>query len=180
MQLYLHSQLHAWATLLLMLAVCSCDNIHVVSQIMRTDPRGALCTCSCHGCLLVCKVNLGHRNVLPKALQHAGGHLAHENGADDPESASKRRRRSEDRDVAEAAVADADGAPAAGPKPVNGHAVTAANGDVPAEAAFWTALQDAKVEVRPLLLSSSPLWIQSITLLSVRVGYVQIELQPKA
>lgn len=49
-----------------------------------------------------------------------------------------------------AEAADADGAPADGPKPVNGHAVTAANGDVPAEAAFWDALQDAKVKVRPL------------------------------
>lgn len=85
--------------------------------------------------------------------QHTGGQPAQENGATDPESAAKRRRRSEDRDVSEAAAAaDADGAPADGPKPVNGHAVTAAHGDVPPEAAFWTALEDAKDEVSALLI----------------------------
>lgn len=93
--------------------------------------------------------------------QHTGGQPAQENGATDPESAAKRRRRSEDRDVSEAAAADADGAPADGPQPLNGHAVTAAHGDVPSEAAFWTALEDAKDEVRALVgyyYSSQHVW----------------------
>ena len=87
--------------------------------------------------------------------QHADGQPAQDSGATDPESAAKRRRRSEDKDVSEAAAAaDADGAPAAGPKPVNGHAVTAADGSVPPEAAFWTALEDAKDEVRDLMITT--------------------------
>lgn len=52
------------------------------------------------------------------------------------------------------AAADGDGAPADGPKPVNAPAVTSANGDVPPEAAFWTALEGAKDEVRPLSCSN--------------------------
>ena len=101
----------------------------------------------------MCKANHHTTLLCLKASRHAGGgNLPHENAAGEPESASKRRRRSEDKDVAEAAV-DADGAPADGPKPVNGHPVTATNGDVPPEAAFWTALEDAKDEVRALCCS---------------------------
>lgn len=79
------------------------------------------------------------------SLSHTAGSSHHDNGADEPESASKRRRRSEDRDVAEASL-DAVGAPAA--NPVNGHSLEEANGGVPPEAAFWSALEDAKDEVR--------------------------------
>ena len=74
---------------------------------------------------------------------------------DGPESASKRRRRSEDRDVGEATVnaGEAD-QPATenGAMPVNGHTVTDANGGVPPEAAFWSALEDSKDEVGSLRL----------------------------
>ena len=35
--------------------------------------------------------------------------------------------------------------------PVNGHAATEANGSVAPEAAFWSALEDAKDEVRACL-----------------------------
>ena len=81
---------------------------------------------------------------LVPAHLHAGSSHGHDDGADEPESASKRRRRSEDRDVAEATL-DADAAPAA--KPVNGHSLGEANGGVPPEAAFWSALEDANDEV---------------------------------
>ena len=75
--------------------------------------------------------------------------------ADDDDSPSKRRRRSEDRDVAEAKAeqtgAEGDGAdssvPAAGVQSANGHSLSEANGDVPPEAAFWSALEDAKDKV---------------------------------
>ncbi|KAL3152052.1 hypothetical protein ABBQ32_001163 [Trebouxia sp. C0010 RCD-2024] len=79
-----------------------------------------------------------------------GGTQAQENGGTgeaestgEAETASKRRRRSDDPDVAAAAV-DADGAPADGPHPTKGHSVTGTKSDVPSEAAFWNALEDAK------------------------------------
>ena len=81
--------------------------------------------------------------------QHVGGTQAQEDGGtgEVEESASKRRRISDDPDDAVAAVG-ADGAPADGPQPVNGDSVTATNGNVPPEAAFWNALEDSKDEVR--------------------------------
>ena len=50
------------------------------------------------------------------------------------------------------AEASLDGEAAAAAQPVNGHPVAHANGAVPPEAAFWSALEDSKDEVRPLLL----------------------------
>lgn len=86
----------------------------------------------------------------------AAGSSEHaENDTDGPESASKRRRRSEDRDVGEATInaGEAD-QPATenGVLPVNGHTVTDANGGMPPEAAFWSALEDSKDEVGSLQL----------------------------
>ena len=75
-------------------------------------------------------------------------------GADEAGVAAKRRRRSEDRDVAEAAVAangggegtvDADAAK--GALPVNGHSSKEADGSIAPEAVFWSALEDSKDEV---------------------------------
>lgn len=84
------------------------------------------------------------------SFKFTGGTQAQENGGTgeaestgEAETASKRRRRSDDPDVAAAAV-DADGAPADGPHPTKGHSVTGTKSDVPSEAAFWNALEDAK------------------------------------
>lgn len=69
---------------------------------------------------------------------------------EDATSAAKRRRRSEDKDVGEAA-SEADGGSQGevkGVVPVNGHSANGADGAVAPEAAFWSALEDAKDEVR--------------------------------
>ena len=71
-----------------------------------------------------------------------------ENGNEDGGSATKRRRRSEDKDVGEAAADGINQGQVNGVVPVNGHAATDANGSVAPEAAFWSALEDAKDEVR--------------------------------
>ena len=79
----------------------------------------------------------------------AGNAEPGKDSTEDASSAAKRRRRSEDRDVGEAA-ADTDGGSqgqAKGIVPVNGHAANGADGAVAPEAAFWSALEDAKDEV---------------------------------
>jgi hypothetical protein len=81
----------------------------------------------------------------------AGATEPAENGNEDGGSAAKRRRRSEDRDVGEAAADGISQGQVNGVVPVNGHAATEANGSVAPEAAFWSALEDAKDEVRAYL-----------------------------
>lgn len=82
----------------------------------------------------------------------AGNAEPGKDSTEDASSAAKRRRRSEDRDVGEAAT-DTDGGgqgqgQGQGVVPVNGHSANGADGAVAPEAAFWSALEDAKDEVR--------------------------------
>ncbi len=81
----------------------------------------------------------------------AGATEPAENGNEVGGSAAKRRRRSEDRDIGEAAADGISQGQVNGVVPVNGHAATEANGSVAPEAAFWSALEDGKDEVRACL-----------------------------